>query len=128
MADNQEEYKERRKTVPRGVTYIYILDWITFALLILGLFGVLVPLLIVPPYPISGGRIGGGAAGVSVTGFFALLTLIAIYAVYSRKRWGKIYHTIFSLVLLLAFPIGTILQGLVLYFLYADPKVGEYFK
>lgn len=114
--------------MPGGVRYIYIADWITLVLLVLGLFGVLIPLLIVPPYPISGGRIGGGVAGVSVIGGFIVLTGIAIGAVLSRKRWGRIYQTIFSVVMLLSFPIGTILHGIALYYLATDPQVKAYFE
>lgn len=119
---------ERRTYRPKGVRNIYIVDWIMLVFLVLGLFGVLIPLLVVPPYPISGGRIGGGVAGVSVLGVFIVLTAVAIFAVLRGRRWGRSYHMIYSIaMLILSFPIGTILQGIALYYLATDAEVKTYF-
>lgn len=122
-----EQQRKERRLMPKHVRTIYILDWVTFALLIVGLAGVLVPTLIVPQ-PIGAGRLGGGIAGVSVVGAFILLTVVAIAGVLSRKPWGRIFHTAYSILLLFGFPIYTIIQGFVLYYLFADPEVVAYFK
>lgn len=114
--------------MPGHVRTIWILDWIMTVFWFIGIFGVIVPLLIVPPYPIGAGRIAGGSAGAGVTGAFFLLSIVALIAVKSGKPWGRIYHLIYSGLNLLAIPIGTIVQGFAFYYLLADPEVRAWFE
>ncbi|MCL4498765.1 MAG: hypothetical protein M1335_00770 [Chloroflexi bacterium] len=124
-----EERKPRRSDGLHGhVKTIYVLDWIMAVLFFLGIFGTLVPLLIVPPYPISPGRIGGGVAGVAVTGTFFVLSVVAIVATLSGRRWGWYYHIVYSILNLLVIPVGTVVQGFALYYLFADPAVKAWFR
>jgi len=119
---------ERKVIYPRGARYIQIVDWVMLIILVLALIGILVPTLITPPYPIVGGRLIGGITGVSITAGFAILTVLALIAAYRGTMAGKIYHTVFSIISLFIFPIGTILQGIALYFMYADPATVEFFR
>jgi len=89
-------------------------------------FGVLIPLFIVPPYPISDARILAGTITIPIIGVYILLNIITLVALSAGHTVGKFFQILFSVLMLFVFPIGTALHAWALYELYSDSEAREY--
>ncbi len=102
---------------PSGIVLLAILYGLE-ALCVLGIGGLLV--------------IGGGFVGLSgstlgggiLAGFGAILILVGLfmfiitYGLWTLKPWARMFAIIFAVLGLLAFPIGTILSIIILWYLF----------
>lgn len=115
------------KNAPHSIRAIMTINIITLILLLLALAGVVIPLFIVPPYPISDARLLAGTIAVPIVGGLLILNIFAIIGTLSRKPVGKFFQTLYSFLMLFVFPIGTVLHGYVLYELYSKEESEKYF-
>lgn len=108
---------------PIAVTVICVVEWIMTAfsaLLGLGLMfgGTLLAAFIPSDIPGLGGALGamGLVAGIVVLALSAVVAWI-VWKLWQLTNWARIVLIVFAVLGLLSFPIGTIINGIILYFL-----------
>lgn len=108
---------------PDGVTLISVYYWFLAVLFALGICGVFVGLF----SSIARGERGiiGAIIGLVFGLFFTVAAALATGAVgwglWSLKSWARMAAIVLAILQLFAFPIGTVIGALIIWYLWQDP-------
>ena len=133
---SKSEDKRMKPELPTGVKYAIILNWIS--VVVYFICGILLVLIVVPILLRGAANTGKEMSGIVtlliVLGLLAIFYIPAILliilnkALANLKDTARIWQIIISFLGIFGFPIGTIVYGICLYFLFFDEKTKEAFK
>lgn len=108
---------------PDGVTLISVYHWFLAAMFTLGICGVFFGMF----SAIAGGERGviGAVIGLVFGLFFtvaaAITTALVGWGLWNLKSWARMAAIVLAILQLFAFPIGTVIGALIIWYLWQDP-------